>query len=588
MARRSDIKAGGGYVELRVEKTELEKGLEEAKKSVQNFGKTIGAIGAGIAAAGAAITAPFLKGLNVFSELGKETLKASRETGIGFEQMGTLAAALGGDIQDTVATIIKMDTFLEKAAQGGEEANRVLGMLGVSFADLNQADTHERMLMIADALEKVGDAGQRAALKREIFGRGAAGTNLSGGRAGITAREARAAEVGGVISEADKQTVFAYNKALKEMGMATKGIWLELGAAAAPFMTRFYNMVVDILIQVRQWLNSLRPVMEIVFRIGDGMVTAGAVIAGIGGAIFTIGSVLPLLATAVGAAFIMFAKVAVVVGAIALAAYAVYTYWDDIVSVAQAIGEYLSPVGEYFAAWGPILQEFWALFSQIWGGITDAISGGDLKVAFQVAWLGVQMIWAKGVNWMRDGFFSLGYVLNVTFDSIVKNIAKAMVWVSARIVDAINGLIDLLPDWVQSTTGITRLGSIDETEMNRQLDRDQSAAERRYASMMNSERARAAGEEGGLQGEMDYLRAEAETVAIVADTARAMRNVREQDGRPGGFTLGGNASSVASTSTAALAFMGNGVSMIEKLEEGNQIQRDIRDELRGMEGLVAT
>src|SRR5438034_615383 len=102
MASPGTIRAGQAAVELSLNDTALQAGLNKAKATLASFGKSVAGIGGALAAGAATITAPFLYGLSAFAEMGKEVVFASRETGIGFEQMGALAYALGGDIEGAV------------------------------------------------------------------------------------------------------------------------------------------------------------------------------------------------------------------------------------------------------------------------------------------------------------------------------------------------------------------------------------------------------------------------------------------------------------------------------------------------------
>lgn len=563
MPSAGKIRAGQGEVELGLEKSGLEKGLAAAAGTLKSWSKTVASIGAGIAGAGAAITAPFLIGLGVFAAQGGAIFAASRETGIGFEQMGALAATMGGDVDVAVRAIGRMDTFLQAVADGSKTHIQALGQLKLSFADLNEASQHERLLMIADALDKVADAGQRAALKRAVLGRGAAEINLSGGRAGIEARENRARELGAVLSPADVQLAKDYNKAMKELGMVTKGIWAELGAAAAPFMTEFVTMITNILVGFRNWLNTMRPTLSVVFRFADLLVTLGTILVGVAGFLFTAGAALggmamlvPILIVGLkvlGIALLAIAGIFISIAVPALVVWGLLTLFPEI---GDAIATAFSAVGEYMSEWGPILEEFGAMFSSIWGGIKDAIMAGDLGLAFKIAWLGIQLIWEKGMNWLKDSWFAFKFLfLNAWHDisaevagifvGMMAGIAKAMVWVGARIVSIVNGLLDNLPDWLKEQIGIESLREVDETAENARIDR--RAAELTGGprgprpQLEQADRTR----EREIEGELNTAISDAEIARIQADMERDWREQELADagqgfiGKEKGHVMGG-------------------------------------------------
>jgi hypothetical protein len=156
-----------------------------------------------------------------------------------------------------------MDQFLLHALNGSQDANRVIARLGLSLRDLNQANQGERMMLFADALNRVADSGERVALQREIFGRGWAAMNIEGGRAGIEQRAARTRYLQGdsMHSTEALQAARAYGEAKREFGQAMEGVWASLGQAAAPVMTDFLQMITRVVVGVREWIDANRPLL---------------------------------------------------------------------------------------------------------------------------------------------------------------------------------------------------------------------------------------------------------------------------------------------------------------------------------------
>src|SRR5262249_15012218 len=159
----------------------------------QAWGRGIMALGGGIALAAATITAPFLYGLNVFSEWGKEALVASRQTGIGFEAVQGIAIGLRTDLDGLIHSVGHMNSFRDHLAHGSKEAARAMEELGLSAEDmLGPMSQEERLRRFAEAIARIQDEGQRSATARRVFGRGADEMDFSGGVSGLRSREARA------------------------------------------------------------------------------------------------------------------------------------------------------------------------------------------------------------------------------------------------------------------------------------------------------------------------------------------------------------------------------------------------------------
>ncbi len=284
MASKREIEAGQAVVRMGMDISPLTKGLDAAQQKLAAFGKGVAAFGAGLAIAGALITTPMLYGLEVFSDMGGRINRAARISGIGIEDLQTLAHALGVDFDELGTASKKMDQFISKASQGAPEATHRLGQLGLTLQDLAGLSEGDRIRKIGEAINKTySDISQRHAAATDIFGRNGLALNFGGDVGG---RENRLRELGGVMSPEDVALAKEFNKAQKEMGIAVAGLWARIGSTAAPAMRDFFNMITRIVVAVQGWVDANRPLLEIVFRIADGMITAGTAIGILGGIIY--------------------------------------------------------------------------------------------------------------------------------------------------------------------------------------------------------------------------------------------------------------------------------------------------------------
>ncbi len=287
MANKGSIEAGRGHVTLETRNL-LQKGLDEAKATLQAWGTTVMAIGAAVAATGVLIAAPFLQGLDTLSAWGKEMRTAMRQTGMSFEELDLAMDGTRTSADELVPAIAKMDEFIFSAANGSREANQALAEMGISLSDLQHASQGDRLLLLADGLNRIGDAGQRIARQRDVFGRGGLSLNIEGGAAGMRSRAARADYLEGetLNSRATLELVGQYNTAKREFGMAMSGFWATLGAAAAPVMTDFLRMITQIVVGVRQWLEANRPLLTTIFYVADKLILLGTIIGFVGSMIY--------------------------------------------------------------------------------------------------------------------------------------------------------------------------------------------------------------------------------------------------------------------------------------------------------------
>lgn len=286
MASKSSIEAAKAHVTLGVDKSALEAGLAAAQKSFQSFGKGIAAAGAGIAAIGASITAPFLYGLNTFSDWGSEMRTTMRQTGIGFEQLDYLMDSLRVTGEELVPMVSHISQVIVEAAQGSQQANDDLRALNLTVGELASLSHGDRIQRVAESIGAIGDATTRIRLTRGILGRSGLAANLEGGAAGMRERAARMDYLEGQPTQADQSMAAAYAVAQKELAIAIKGIWREIGAAAAPAMTDFFNLLIRVAVAAREFVTQNRAIFEIVFRVADVMATAGAAIGALGVAVY--------------------------------------------------------------------------------------------------------------------------------------------------------------------------------------------------------------------------------------------------------------------------------------------------------------
>lgn len=300
MASPGAIRAGNGEVELGVDQSGLESGLNKAGKTLQSWGKNVAAAGAVVAAAGAAITAPFLYGLTVFGEMGSAIAGASRMTSMSFQEVQDAAAGIRVPMEDLPGLTKKMDNFIASAADGAPEAIHQLDMMGISISELAGMSEQQRLLRFADGITSIGDAAQRVHAQTQVFGRQGMSANLTGGSVGIQARAARNREIGGTLSDADVKLAKDYTIAQKELSIATTGVWTKLGAIAAPMMMEISRAIVDVIIQVQGFVEANRPLLDIVFRVGMVIASVGAAIVFLGGLIYGVGIGLTILASVVG------------------------------------------------------------------------------------------------------------------------------------------------------------------------------------------------------------------------------------------------------------------------------------------------
>ncbi len=544
MASKGSIEAGRGHVTLGVQSDALTKGLAAAEAKFQAWGKGIMSLGAGISAAGAAITAPFLYGLSVFTSWGDEVSMAMRQTGLSFQQTENIMRGTRTTTEELVPAFAHLSQFIVQAAHGSQEAATALQTMGLSVADLLAMDPAARFDAIANSIANIGDANQRIAMQRTIFGRGGLALNLEGGQAGMNQRRERAEYLTGSPTDADRALAKETSKAFKEMGAAIQAVWREIGAAAAPVMRDFFQLVTRVVVEVRKWVTENRELLNIIFRVADAAVTVGAVIVGVGTAVYGASYAFAFLsgAIAITKGFLLalwgatifavtgfgIAKVATLLWTAALWLYnaagvvAHAVTWGWVVALGAvgvalsllplaivAVGLAALGIGSIFAGVvssitggiGTITAGFSRMFAGLtataisaFGGIRDAFSVGDWQLVWEIVKISGLLAWEH----IKDGAIEMFYGVKDTAIDVWTEVSTFFVetfesiWTKIRQIFAV-GWAFIKSGWYESAAAAAEiLGQTERAALNRaqaRLAREEGVLEsRRIGGNANRER----------------------------------------------------------------------------------------------------
>lgn len=455
------IRMGKVFVEIGADPSEFRRALSTINKSIGNLGKRMTMAGAGLTAAGTAITGALAGAASTFAAAGDQIQKMAIRTGISTEAlsaMSFIAEQSGTDLATFEKGIRRMQATLLDASQGTKTATDALAGIGLTLGDLEGLNPEEQFMRIASALANVQDASMRAAMAQEIFGR--AGTQLlpmiESGAGGMAALRAEAERLGLIFDQetADKAAVLtdAMNSLKRGMG----AIVVQIGGAVAPIFSELAltlsNMAGGIARFVKENGDMVRAVLKgavAVTAIGGVLIGLGTTLqlisfsfagltgtvtgilspfAKLGSALITaVGQFVMLSAqvlayatvsiasaTATAAAWaIANAPLVLIGGALLGIAAAVVTAAGSFPNLGNAIGSAFSGVTslvggigtEIGATFNTVLSDAKTVFSDLYatasttfGGISDALAAGDFASAAEIAWLGLQAVWLRGIQ----------------------------------------------------------------------------------------------------------------------------------------------------------------------------------------------
>lgn len=240
-------------VKLEAQTSQYQRELEKANKKLDGFAKrqvsslNLVKKGFGVLAAAAA-------GAN-FSSFIKSTVDAANHLGdmsvrlgISTEALSELgyAAELSGISTQTLEMgLQRMTRRVAEAANGTGEAVKALHELNVSARDLSALAPDQQFEVLADALMRVEDQGQRVALAMKLFD--SEGVKLiqmmSEGSAGLREMRAEAESLGLTVSNETAQGATEFNASIIQLNRGIDALANTLLSKALPYMIEFVNVL---------------------------------------------------------------------------------------------------------------------------------------------------------------------------------------------------------------------------------------------------------------------------------------------------------------------------------------------------------
>lgn len=446
MAQGSAIRAGRAFVELAT-KSKLGKGLARARAQLKAFagfaraqGARIAGFGMGI---GAMIATPLIAASKHFADVGDKLHKMSARTGVSasaLSELGHAAELSGASIDQLGSGLFRMRRRVANAASATGPAVRALKELGINAKDLNKMKPEDQFTLLADKLSKMDDQSRAAQLGFEIFGDGAKALLplIQSGAVGIEEMRQRARELGVTMTDEGANSAAALTDAMFELWASIKGGVLAIGAAAAPFLTLLAEKIAQVVGWVVNWIQNNGELMASIMRIVGIVLAVLAGVVAFGAALAMVGVVISGMMAAVGAlgaalAFLL-NPITLIVGGLA-AAGAAFLHFSG--TGGAAIDWLAGKFQSLLDVVRPVLQ-----------GIFDALAAGNLALAGEIAWLGLEAAFYAGMArvlpvWhsFTDGLWSAwDQTLNrirVLWNDIVSSIAKGLLTVAGMF-----GLVD--------------------------------------------------------------------------------------------------------------------------------------------------
>ncbi|CAN5422694.1 hypothetical protein BH11PLA2_BH11PLA2_43880 [soil metagenome] len=377
----SAVRAGRCFVEIFGDDKQFIATLDGLKGKFTGWGKRLGIVGTAIGAAGAAITGPlialFTKAVNKGGELNDLAARLGTTT----EEISALgyAAEQGGAGMDVLEKSVSK--MRENISKGGIVA-------GFDLASLNGKDVETQFLALSDHIDSLATADDKIAASRGFFGKGGTALlpTIKGGAAAVKQLTDEAREFGLAYSQMDSDKADKIGDAFSLMWRKIKGIGGAIGKAILPFaddLEFIAKTVAKVAGGIGKFIKENQRLIMIAFAVGSALVVIGTAIAGMGLALAAVSAGIAGFVAAWGAVSAVFA------------------------AVISPIGLIIAGIVATTAAVGYLLYKFTVIgevFEKVWGGIVASVLKGDLKGAFNIIVLGINVVWAEAMVSLTQGW----------------------------------------------------------------------------------------------------------------------------------------------------------------------------------------
>lgn len=412
----SVVSAGKAFVELGVDDTALQKGLNKAAAKLRAFGKVLSSIGKAFMGAGAAVAAPLAIMGRQFANTGADLLDMSKRTGMSVEALSALqyaAAQTGSSLEDVETATKHMQKTLVEAASGSEGAMTALAALHLQIKDFKGLNPDQQFQKLTSALAALPDPTMRAGLAMQLFGR--SGTSILPMIEEMDSLQARFKKLGfGETTDQAKQAK-ELKSAFTDVSFAARYIAVSVGSALAPTLKHLAEVVAGAGKAIHKFAAEHGDAIKQVFKFALATTAAGAALYAFGKAFSVVAYGINFSTAIMGIATRGFAMLA---GTIGFIVSPVGLATAAIVGLGAVI---LDSTGLGRAGLGYLSRAFGQLASDAqtaWGAIGHALANADIGAAAKVLWATVKMEFDRGVESLDNvwGYLKFGAV--ATFEAI--------------------------------------------------------------------------------------------------------------------------------------------------------------------------
>lgn len=443
------VRAGSAYVEIFADSSKLAGGLKAVGAKMQNLGGSISSVGSGIAGAGAAIAglgasilAPMAAATSAFITAGDQLQKMAIRTGVGAEALSELsyaAAQSGTDLKTLETGLARSQRAITEANDGSKSMADTFARLGVNTRELASLAPDQQFQAIATAIAGISDPTERAARAMQIFGR--SGTKLLPLMTDDMAKlRKQAQELGVTLTQEDADAAAKLGDAFDNVKTTISAAFLQVGAAVAGPLTAAADGITKITSAAAVWVRENRSVVVTIGAIGAGLVAVGGTVVAIGTGVIALGSTITALGTVWATAGAAVSLLAAPFAGVTALGVAGFTAVAAIIGTVIYQSGLLTPAIKFL---GSAFGALWSITSDTFGGILNALKGGEWGKAAEIGWAGVKLASLKGAQFVLLGIQGLwnnaGTITTKYLGSLIKTLWSTFTAIPKLLWSALKG-----------------------------------------------------------------------------------------------------------------------------------------------------
>ncbi len=551
----SGILAGEAFVRLGTDMGPLAQGLNEAKARMAAFGNALKTLGSALALG--FVVNKVTGWVDAFAEGGRELFLMSRQMQMTVEdlqEMKGAAALLGLEMDSMTMAVNKVRNYVAELATSGQTTNDTMRELGLTLSDVANLSDLDRIQLFGERIRALGNKEMTARIGRQIFGRGGIGIAAASADLGGAREQAR----GGVMLTQDQvKQAFDLSQAMKAFDKSVANVGKTIGAALVPGFTAVYKAITPIIKAVRAWASLNEPLIQKVALVGSVIVGISAALVAMASGV----SVINFAWSGIAAVLIGIKGVMLTLGGIIAFAFSPVFLASAAIA---GLGYYILSATGAFGAMGRAADRVGTVFNEAFGGIKDAIMGGDLKLAWEIALASMKVLWIDFNIWLKN-------TLGVTFIDAFAGMRVAFAEATAlmRSAAALTNPGNIGGAVMAATSGQSNANSRALTGELSRIEAERLASRNRIRQGAAAGNAGLGADAASAQAELESLREAAARSASAAAAARSAALTGPQRGLE--EFADQKTAAMGSFSSQALFGMGSR-SPFARMEEQNQEQ----------------